>query len=146
MNKGKLSFSAVARVLFYILLDLAKVLQVGRQQAHSHQHFEGQCFVNMRPRILSFTLPFKNLHQASKLLTTCTEKTSRDVVNFVFENCIHLFSLYKCGTGHSGHVKVRKRLLRLRLSPHHLGSRGRTWVIRALLPAESFHWPLKLFS
>lgn len=39
MNEGKLSFSVVARVFFYILLDLAQVLQVGRQQAHSHQHF-----------------------------------------------------------------------------------------------------------
>lgn len=35
----KLSFSAVAGVLLCTLLDLEKVLQVERQQAHSHQHF-----------------------------------------------------------------------------------------------------------
>lgn len=56
MNKGKLSFSAVARVLFYILLDLAKVLQVGRQQAHSRQHFGEQSLLQTQG-LESYLLP-----------------------------------------------------------------------------------------
>lgn len=117
-QRWKLSFSAVARVLFYILLDLAKFLQVGRQQAHSHQHFGEQSLCKQEVSNRTFYLAIRKLALGFWVTDHIHREDNSGYCN-LFENFIQLFFFYM----NAEHARVNiwrseKDFWRLRLSPH----------------------------